>query len=69
VKTEDIKHWVERTPFRPFAIRLSNGARYEIHHPRNIGAPGNYSVVFYFGSDGGWALIDTENIVEVTNVA
>lgn len=69
MKTEEIKEFVERIPFRPFAIRLSNGARYEIHSPRNIGAPGNYSVVFYFGPNSGWALLDTENIVEITNVA
>jgi hypothetical protein len=64
VKVEDIKGVVERQPFRPFVLRLSNGAQYTFNEPRNLGAPKDYHVIIYFG-DSDWALIDTENVVEV----
>jgi hypothetical protein len=64
VKVEDIKGVIERQPFRPFVLRLSNGAQYTFNEPRNLGAPKDYHVIIYFG-DSDWALIDTENVVEV----
>jgi hypothetical protein len=51
-------------PFRPFAVRLSNGARYEFREPKEIGAPGDFSVIFQFSAND-WVMIDTESIVEV----
>lgn len=64
MKVEDIKGFVERRPFRPFVLRLSNGAQYSFGEPRNLGAPKDYHVIIYFG-DSDWALIDTENVVEI----
>ena len=64
IKVEEIKNIVERQPFRPFAVRLSDGTHYTFAEPRNLGGPKDHHVIFYFG-DSEWVLIDTENIVEV----
>lgn len=65
MQVKDLKQVVERQAFRPFSLRLSNGARYSFNQPREIGAAQDYRMVFYFGPGGGAVRIDTENIVEV----
>jgi hypothetical protein len=64
MKVDEIKTLVERQPFRPFTVRLTNGARYTFNEPRNLGAPQDYHVIFFFGPSE-WTLIDTEKIVGV----
>ena len=64
MKVEEIKNFAQRQPFRPFAVRLSNGAQYTFNESRNLGAPQDYHVIFFFGEKE-WVLIDTKNIVEV----
>ena len=64
VKVEEIKTLVERQPFRPFAVRLNNGVQYTFSEPRNIGAPEDYHIIFFFG-ESQWVLIDTESIAEI----
>jgi hypothetical protein len=32
----DVKRILERTPFSPFRIHLSNGQSFEIHHPEFV---------------------------------
>lgn len=59
-----IKETVEREPFRPFAVRLNNGAQYMFREPRDFGAPKDYREVFFFG-DSGFVLIDSDRIVEI----
>jgi hypothetical protein len=65
MKAEELKRFADREPFRPFAVRLSAGVEYSFNEPRQFGAPRDFSVIFFFGDAGGWALIDTENIVEL----
>ena len=38
MQVADLKEVVEREPFRPFTVRLNNGAQYTFKTPRNIGA-------------------------------
>jgi hypothetical protein len=64
VKVSDIKNLVERQPFRPFGVRLSNGAQYSFNEPREFGAPRDFQMIFFFGKSGA-VRIDTENIVEI----
>ena len=64
MKVDDIKSLAERTPFRPFAVRLSNGAQYSFSAPRDFGAPRNYHMIFYFGKSEA-VRIDTDSIVEI----
>ena len=33
---ETIREWLNRRPFEPFVLRLSNGEDYEVRHPENI---------------------------------
>jgi hypothetical protein len=64
MKVEDVKRLAERQPFRPFAVRLNNGAQYTFNESRNFGAPGDYHLLFFFG-ESDWAMIDTDSVVEV----
>lgn len=36
MNTETIREYVDRRPFEPFVLRLSNGEKYEVRHPENI---------------------------------
>ena len=64
MKVEEIRSLVDRQPFRPFAVRLSNGSEYTFSESREFGAPRDYHVIFHFGESES-VRIDTENIVEV----
>ena len=64
MKVQEIKELVERQPFRPFSIRLNNGAQYNFTETRNVGAPKDYHLIIYFG-DSESVRIDTDSIVEI----
>ena len=60
----DIKDLIQRKPFRPFSVRLNNGAEYAFMDRDELGAPKDCRMIFYFG-DNKAIRIDTESIVEV----
>ena len=64
MKVEDIKGLAERQPFRPFSVRLVNGARYTFKKAREFGAPKDYHIIFLFGETEA-VRIDTDSIVEI----
>ena len=64
MKVEDIKRLVERQPFRPFGVRLNNGAQYQFKEPRDVGAPRDNHLLTFFGNDE-VVLIETDSIVEI----
>ena len=64
MKGEDIKGLAERNPFRPFVVRVVNGAQYSFKEAREFGAPKDYHMIFFFGETEA-VRIDTESIVEV----
>jgi hypothetical protein len=64
MKTAELKRVAKREPFRPFGIRLSNGARYTFNHEREFGAPRDFHAIVFFGQKD-IVLIDTDNIVEI----
>jgi hypothetical protein len=64
MKTVEIQSLIEREPFRPFSVRLSNGVLYSFYQPREIGAPRDYHIIVFF-DDTRAVRIDTENIVEI----
>lgn len=61
---EEIKSFVERQPFRPFGVRLNNGAQYTFSESRDVGAPKDFHIIIFFGQSEA-VRIDTEAIVEV----
>jgi hypothetical protein len=65
MKVADLKDVVERVPFRPFTVRLNNGATYTFPSPRNIGASLDYGMIFYFGEPRGAVRIDSDSIAEI----
>jgi hypothetical protein len=67
MKVTELQKVLQREPFRPFTIRLSNGESYTFVEPRDFGAPRKIThTLIYFGPEE-WVLIDVENIVEVVN--
>ncbi|HEU0039852.1 MAG TPA: hypothetical protein VFR76_11315 [Verrucomicrobiae bacterium] len=64
MKVREIKELVERRPFRPFAVRLNNGARYTFREPRDVGAPRDYRLIIYFGANEA-VRIDSDSIAEI----
>lgn len=65
MRVTDIQEIIERDPFRPFTVRLNNGAQYSFNTRREIGATQDYGMVFHFHEGGGAARIDTDSIVEI----
>jgi len=61
---EDIKDLIQRSPFRPFTIRLTNGAEYSFSSRDDLGAPKDCHMIFHFGESNA-VRIDTDSIVEV----
>ena len=66
MKVADLKEVAERQSFRPFTVRVNNGAQYTFTEPRSLGAPKDYHVVLYFG-DTECVMIDTDSIAEIIN--
>ncbi|MBM3838116.1 MAG: hypothetical protein FJ398_09150 [Verrucomicrobia bacterium] len=64
MKIAEIKGLVERQPFRPFAVRLNNGAQYTFREPRDVGATKDYHILVFFGRSEA-VRIDTDSIVEI----
>ncbi len=60
----DIKKAADRQPFKPFTVRLNNGAEYTFETPRDFGAPKDYHVIMFFG-ESDWAMIDADSIAGV----
>ena len=65
MKAAEVRDLVERRPFRPFTVRLNNGAVYQFAEPRNFAAPKDYRVIFFFG-DSNWTMLDLDSIAEIT---
>ena len=64
MQVEEIKQLAERQPFRPFAVRLVNGTEYLFNAPRDLGAPRDYGMIFFFGEHEA-VRIDTDAITEI----
>ncbi|HEY5480614.1 MAG TPA: hypothetical protein VIL39_03975 [Verrucomicrobiae bacterium] len=64
MKVAEIRDLVERQPFRPFGVRLNNGAHYTFKDSRDVGAPKDYRLLIYFGKSEA-VRIDTDSIVEI----
>lgn len=65
MKLQEVERIVERDPFRPFVIRLSNGAKYHFKTRRDLGASKDCQMLFYFADSGENVRIDADSIVEV----
>lgn len=65
MKAEEIKPFAHHVPFRPFAVRLSNGARYDFRDEESLDVTRDGETLFYFAETGGFVLIDAENIVAI----
>src|SRR5205823_15106444 len=59
---------IQMHPFRPFQIRLNNGAAYQFVKPEQFGAPGNPSAIFHFGPDDDWTIIDINRVSEIKTI-
>ena len=48
---ETIREWLNRRPFEPFVLRLSNGEAYEVRHPENVAVGKARLAIVYPESD------------------
>lgn len=64
MKAVGIKGLLQRHPFRPFAIRLSNGAQYTFRESRDLGATKDCHILVFFGKSEA-VRIDSNSIVEI----
>ena len=64
MKVTEIRRLMERRPFRPFSVRLTNGAKYSFKDPKDFGAPKDYHVIVHFGASE-LVLIDPDTIAEI----
>jgi len=42
---ETIREWLNRAPFEPFVLRMSNGEIHEVRHPENVALGKNRIIV------------------------
>jgi hypothetical protein len=52
MQLDEIKKFVDRYPFRPFSVRLSNGASYTFRELRDFGAPKDCHVLVVLRREG-----------------
>ena len=64
MQVAEIKDMAERQPFRPFGVRLVNGEEYWFEQPRDLRAPKNYRMLYFFGEERA-VRIDTDCISEI----
>ena len=48
---DTIREWLNRQPFEPFVLRLSNGESHEVRHPENVAIGKNRLALVYPGED------------------
>mgnify|MGYP001593679837 CR=1 FL=1 len=65
MKTQELEELIVRQPFRPFAVRLTNGVKYNFKTPRDLGATKDFHILYYFADSGGSVRIDADSIVEI----
>jgi hypothetical protein len=65
VNKTELQPLLQREPFRPFGIRLTNGEEYQFLESRDLGAPRKVNhTIFYFGGEHA-VLIDVDHITEI----
>lgn len=42
---EIIREWLQRAPFEPFELRLSNGEVHQVRHPENVALGENRIII------------------------
>jgi len=65
MKLQEVERIVDRELFRPFVIRLTNGAKYHFKTRRDLGASKDCQMLFYFSDAGDNVRIDANSIVEI----
>jgi hypothetical protein len=65
MRVQKLEKLVERDPFRPFSIRLTNGAKYHFKTRRDLGAAKDGHLLFYFADSGDVVFIDADSVAEV----
>jgi len=65
MRVQELEKLVERDPFRPFSIRLNNGAKYHFKTRRDLGAAKDGHLLFYFADSGDVVFIDADCIAKV----
>ena len=59
MSTEGIKEVVQKQPFRPFVIKMTSGATFEINHPEFFAVSPSHRRIYLFVDDEHSEIIDT----------
>ncbi len=62
-----LRAFVRRTPFQPFTVELTSGARFQVLHPEALAFNGGLAV--YIGTDGTPSLFDHESVSQLVGNA
>jgi hypothetical protein len=62
-----LQSFSRRRPFRPFQVELSSGDRIVVEHPEALAFRAGRAV--YISPRGEFALLDHENVTQVTDVS
>ena len=65
MRVQALEKLAQREPFRPFSIRLNNGAKYHFKTRRDLGAAKDGHLLFYFADSGDVVFIDAASVAEV----
>jgi hypothetical protein len=57
----------KRTPFKPFFVELTSGARLTIDHPEALAHRGRAAM--YIDREGNFTLFDDEGVAQVADIA
>ncbi len=64
MRPETIREWLDRTPFQPFEIMLSNGNTHEVRHPEMI-VVGKREAVVYTPDNDSFSFVALVHINEL----
>ncbi|MHC1765414.1 MAG: hypothetical protein AB9869_14120 [Verrucomicrobiia bacterium] len=59
LSTEGIKEVVRKQPFRPFVIKMTSGATFQVDHPEFFAVSPSYRRIYLFLDDEHSEVIDT----------
>ena len=62
---DGLKQWIEAAPFRPFAMRLSNGREIRVRHPELLArSPSGRTVLVYTSGDA-FEMVDLLHVASI----
>jgi hypothetical protein len=65
MRAENLHEMIRAAPFRPFALRLSDGTRVNVPHPDFIAHPRGERTAVVFAHDGSLHIVDVMLVAKI----